>query len=231
MSRPQFPTTNWDLVQQATTASGAFERLLAQYLPAMRWHLERSRGLSAADADDVLQEFVVVKLIEAKLFATAQPDRGRFRSFLLTTLNRFTVDWYRQRKRQMTLELRESIAMQGEQLLAFEAAWARSIISQAIDLAAEELSSSGREAYWRLFDLRVVQPALTGAAVPSYAELSHIEFPNVRDASNALVTAKRCFHRHLLQLADVDPKASRDVGEILLKTLAAAGARSTPART
>lgn len=48
--------------------------------------------MPADTADDLLQEFVVSKVLEQGLVARAKADRGKFRTFLLTSLRNFVYD-------------------------------------------------------------------------------------------------------------------------------------------
>src|SRR5437870_13744125 len=51
----------------------------------------RSRGHSAADAEDVTQAFFA-RLLEKQTLRHADPDRGRFRSFMLASLRHFVAN-------------------------------------------------------------------------------------------------------------------------------------------
>lgn len=90
-----FATTRWSLVLNASgTDSGENSRALASlcetyWLPLYTYI--RRRGHSAHDARDLTQEFFSF-LLARNHFAKADPDRGRFRSFLLGTLKKFLSD-------------------------------------------------------------------------------------------------------------------------------------------
>ncbi len=53
----------------------------------------RRRGNSRHDAEDLTQSFFA-GLLDGRLLATASPDRGRFRSYILMALDRFLVNQY-----------------------------------------------------------------------------------------------------------------------------------------
>lgn len=90
-----FPTTRWTLV----VAAGDRDRTQAR--PALVWLCEnywyplyaylRRRGYPADQAQDLAQEFFV-RLLEGRYLDRADPDRGRFRSFLLSSLKFFAAD-------------------------------------------------------------------------------------------------------------------------------------------
>ena len=86
-----FATTQWSVVVQAGRgAEAALETLCRTY-----WHplyvYARRRGCSPADAEDMTQAFLA-HLMQKEAFARADPERGRFRSFLLASMNHFMAD-------------------------------------------------------------------------------------------------------------------------------------------
>src|SRR4051812_20544046 len=86
-----FPTTHWSVVRTAAGNSEgpshrALGELLTRYLPALKAHLCIGRHLAGDEADDLLQGFVASKVLEQELFAGADSQRGRLRTFLLNVL-------------------------------------------------------------------------------------------------------------------------------------------------
>lgn len=92
MSR--FQTTRWSLIAAArddpSHARDALEQLCRAYRPPVLAFVRRS-GLSAADAEDITQAFFV-RFLERGWYAGADPNRGRFRSLLLSALRHFLLD-------------------------------------------------------------------------------------------------------------------------------------------
>lgn len=88
---------NQDAASQ-THAQNALEELCRAYWYPL-YAFVRNRGYSPTDAEDLTQAFFA-RLIETRGFASADPERGRFRSYLLgvlSTLERKHVDaanWY-----------------------------------------------------------------------------------------------------------------------------------------
>lgn len=105
MNDPQdardFATTQWSLVVAAnldvasqTHAQKALEELCRAYWYPL-YAFMRNRGYSPSDAEDLAQSFFA-RLIETRGFASAEPERGRFRSYLLGALKHFLAhDWER----------------------------------------------------------------------------------------------------------------------------------------
>lgn len=90
-----FATTQWNIVLAAAaapsdTAAKALEELCRTYWRPTYAYV-RCRGYLAQDAEDLIQSFFA-QLIERRSLAAADPERGRFRSFLLVCLSHFLAN-------------------------------------------------------------------------------------------------------------------------------------------
>jgi len=96
-----FTTTHWSVVLAAGDAASpqaqaALERLCQTYWYPLYAYVRR-RGYSPEDAQDLTQEFFA-RLLAKQWLSMADPERGRFRSFLLAALNHFLdKEWARAR--------------------------------------------------------------------------------------------------------------------------------------
>ena len=96
-SGARFVTTHWSVVlvagrSDSTRAQHALGRLCQTYWYPLYAYVRR-RGHSPHDAQDLTQEFFA-RLLERHTIANADPNRGRFRSFLLSTMNHFLAhEW------------------------------------------------------------------------------------------------------------------------------------------
>jgi len=96
-----FATTHWSVILLACDtnskdASEALERLCRSYWYPIYAHVRR-QGKGPEDAQDLTQEFFA-RLLEKQYLKLADPQRGRFRTFLLTSLGRFvTTEWVKSR--------------------------------------------------------------------------------------------------------------------------------------
>jgi RNA polymerase sigma-70 factor (ECF subfamily) len=95
MGESAFPDTRWTLILQAGREEGpAADAALAQLCQAYWYPLYafvRRCGHQAEEARDLTQDFFA-HLLENRRFAIADQERGRFRSFLLKSLQRFMGD-------------------------------------------------------------------------------------------------------------------------------------------
>ena len=94
--RGHFATTRWSLVLAAgaDTSSPGVQEALATLCETYWYPLYaflRSRGYDAEDAQDLTQAFFA-RVLEKQALRHADPARGRFRSFLLTSLRNFAAN-------------------------------------------------------------------------------------------------------------------------------------------
>lgn len=219
-----FPTTRWSLVDRAgregpETQREVLGQLLARYLPALRSHLIHGQRLQPADADDVLQDFVAGKVLERDLIAKADQHLGKFRTFLLTALDRFLLNQIRSAQAQKravgaaaNLGDDDDLVAAGGRADAYDVAWARQVLAQAVGRMRTECQAAGREDVWGLFECRVLASLVPDAAPVEYGELvRRFGFQSPSQASNALVTAKRMYARIL---RGVIGEYARDAAEV-----------------
>ena len=209
----RFPSTRWSLVDlirrgDDTPRREALGELLRRYLPALRAHLVHGKGLKGDESDDLIQEFIASKVLEKDLIAQANRDLGRFRTFVLAALDRFLIDSIRQKnakKRSPNGGVVVSMGEEAERIRsdqtpsdAFDAAWARSVIDEALRRMRHQCETSGRADLWGVFECRLVDPILKGAPPADYQRLvQRFGLKSPAQASNVLITAKRMYARAL----------------------------------
>ena len=205
-----FPATAWSLVARAASStpqerSAALEALLRKYLPALRVRLVIDKRIDQHKADDLLQEFVTHKILEQDLIARADRGKGRFRTFVLTALDRYVIDRARyeaaakRSAHHTSPDAMDTVASdEPEPSAAFDLQWARQVIDEAARRMHLHCQTTARLDLWELFRCRVLDPALEGAEPEPYDRLiRRFGFTSPAVACNALVTAKRMFERNL----------------------------------
>ena len=211
---PGFPSTHWSLVQRAGEedsrgAREALSELLPQYLSALRAHLASKYTVGASQIDDLLQGFISDKILERDLLTHADQERGKFRSLLLKSLERYVVSqWRHQTAKKRAAENIVSLdsGSGGEYLAstgqtapsAYDVAWAQEVLGETLDRMKRECEATGRTDVWGVFEARLVGPILHGEPPTAYDELvKRFKLATPRRASNALITGKRMFVRIL----------------------------------
>lgn len=208
-----FPTTRWSLIGRAADAAQPSSReemgeLLEQYHRPMLIHL-RYKGFGHAQAEDALQDFILT-LLDKNLLSIADPQKGKFRTLLLTALDRFLVSRHRHEKaakrspgKLASLDAAEIDVPQEAPSagLAFERAWALDVLAETLARMQKECEVSRDVARWRVFDERLIGPLLEGRDAVEYDELAARHgLENGKAAMNLLVTAKRQFARVLREV-------------------------------
>ena len=171
---PIFATTHWSVVLAAggsdvPQARDALEKLCRAYWYPLYAYVRR-RGYSPADAEDLTQAFFAW-LLERDWLGRADQQRGRFRSFLLTSLGNFLAnEWDKaraqkrgggrvvplQRDEAETRCAREPVDhLTPEQ--SFEWRWALTLLDQVMNRLSAEFARDGKEA---LFE--ALKPCLLG---------------------------------------------------------------------
>jgi len=95
---PQFAETHWSLVRRAGGFDGRESRDALENLCRAYWFpiyaFIRREGNSSPDAQDLTQEFFA-RLLTGNSIARADPQLGKFRTFLLGALKHFLTDAHR----------------------------------------------------------------------------------------------------------------------------------------
>jgi hypothetical protein len=231
-----FPSTQWSLVDRAAAGNAADRQralgdLLVRYLPALRAHLVVKKRIDRERAEDLLQGFVTKKVLEQGLIARADPDKGRFRALLVTSLNHYVIDVFRhQSGTPPAFSLSDSDhAMPTDESDSpsdvFDVAWAKELLGDVLLRMRTECEKSRRHDIWGIFETRILDPILENAATLPYDQLvKRFGFRSPTQAANALVTAKRMFARVLRTVvgeyageAAVDAEI-RDLHQILARS-------------
>ena len=159
----QFATTRWSVVlaaagQNATSRSReALSVLCASYWYPLYAYVRR-QGYSADEAQDLTQEFFV-RFLERDFLQLVNPERGRFRSYLLSALKHFLSDqWDRARalkrgggQKAISLDLKDAEGryavepakgLSAEQV--FERQWTLTVLDRVLCRLQAEYANSGK---------------------------------------------------------------------------------------
>jgi RNA polymerase sigma factor (sigma-70 family) len=211
----QFATTHWSLVDAAkpnemseTRVREALEELCRTYWYPL-YAFVRNRGYSADDAQDLTQAFFA-RIIETGGFASADRERGRFRSYLLGAMKHFLAnEWHRSQtqKRGGKVQFIEWDALDPEARYAgvstpsdnpellFDREWALETIAGAMKTLCDEMASASKS---EQFD--VLKGGLTGQDELSRADIA-AKLNMSEGAVKVAVHRLRQRYRHLLRAA------------------------------
>ena len=161
-TQASFQDTHWSVVLAAgqadsPKAAAALEKLCRAYWPPLYAFLRR-RGYKPDEAQDLTQEFFA-QLLKRNALATTSPDKGRFRSFLLTVLKHFLLnEWHREQCQKrgggrslLSLdgadeETRYALEPADGQTpeMVFERRWALAVVEQTMGELRREYTGAGK---------------------------------------------------------------------------------------
>jgi len=181
-----FHTTRWSIVlaaggdSQTDASSRALETLCQTYWYPL-YAFIRHRVGDEHEAQDLTQAFFE-RLLEKQTLADADPDRGRFRAFLLTACNRFLANEWHKAHAQKRGGGRQVLSLDfdaaatrysvepADNLTAeilFDQQWAIALIDSVLVQLRQEFADHGSEDQFEHLKM-----FLTGAGTSSYAAIA-----------------------------------------------------------
>jgi RNA polymerase sigma factor (sigma-70 family) len=185
-----FATTRWSLVLSAADSDGQTSRQALAELCGIYWRpifsFVRRQGHSTEEAQDLTQDFFVM-ILESNWLRQVDQSRGRFRSFLLKSVQNFLShadersaalkrggkidfiswdDWMAEAPSQIAVSAQTLNSLPPERI--FDLRWAATVVEHALRRLREECESKGR---LRLFETLRPQLAAERSDV-SYADLA-----------------------------------------------------------
>lgn len=180
----RFTTTHWSVVIRAGKAEEIQAREALGELCGAYWYplyaFSRRQGNSPSEAEDLTQSFFA-RLLEKGDVTGADPEKGRFRTYLLTLFKRYMAnEWNRQHTLKrggfqtavpIDVEWAESRfsaePAHGEQPdILFERQWALALLDRAMAQLQREYAESGRSTLFEHLEACLVR----GEAALSYRE-------------------------------------------------------------
>ncbi len=225
-----FVTTHWSVVLSAgrsdtPRARAALGQLCRTYWYPLYVHVRR-RGYSPEDAQDLTQAFFA-HLLEQHRLGAANQERGRFRTFLLSSLNNFLSDQWDKARAQKRGGGVETVPLQLDSAetryglepadhrtpeQAFEKQWALSLLDTVLKRLRREYQQAGKG---ELFAL--LHPCLVGdGTARRYADLAR-KFGQSENGIKSSVHRLRQRYRQLLReeianTVDSDSEVDAELG-------------------
>jgi RNA polymerase sigma factor (sigma-70 family) len=182
----RFATTHWSVVVTAGRGSSLESRAALASLCEDYWYplyaYVRRRGYQPAEAQDLTQGFLA-QVIEQETIQAADQTRGRFRSFLLGSLNHYLAHQWRHDQTQKRGGLCHTLSLDledGERRYhlepadpqtpekIFERRWAMTLLDKAVESLRREYEQSGK---LQIFDTLKIYLGGQDSSVP-YREIA-----------------------------------------------------------
>jgi DNA-directed RNA polymerase specialized sigma24 family protein len=158
----QMPATRWTIIARLHSRDDkqvrrALDDLCAQYHYPLYCYI-RLRGFGHHDAEDALHDFLA-RFLRLGSFQTAEEEKGKLRSYLLVSLQRFLGNWSRlhDHSREVCIETVSSLHSNEEYFekedftdkdspdLIFQRKWAQELLTGVLRHLREKYATAGKE--------------------------------------------------------------------------------------
>jgi len=193
-----FHTTVWSDILSAADpddprARACVERLLRTYWSPVFAFIRTTARTSIEDAKDLTQAFFA-RMLEKSVWRRVSPVRGSFRGYLKRALRHFLANEARSRAlRAFALDIPraefEQAAQEPADLQpdhAYDRAWFRCVMHQAVTQLDRALAADGKDAYFRVFNAYCL-----GGDDATYADVAARLRLKETDVRNYLTHARR----------------------------------------
>ena len=205
-----FQTTQWLQMRAFAGLNSEQQKAIIEELAARYWKpvycYLRRKGYNNEHAKDLTQGFFQEIVMGRHLIEQADETKGRFRTFLLTALDRYVISMHRQQaasKRRpaegMTslddaADVTSIAAGEMRPDEAFTYAWAVELLQDVLAEVERQCAQNGKDIHWQLFRLHVLEPIISGQEPPELAELcARFGIATRVRAENMIVTVRRRF--------------------------------------
>jgi hypothetical protein len=231
-----FQTTHWTAIKAMRSADGAQAQVLLGELLKSYWKpvycYLRRKGFDNEQAKDLTQGFFEEVVLGRELVQSADPAKGRFRTLLLTALERYLSSDYRKQMARKRLPKDGLVRLEWDQTMELPAAlqnltcedsfhytWVTELLDTLLADVKDECTHHGMDLHWRLFHDRVLQPILEDRKPPALADLcSTCGIEEATRASNMIFAVKKRFQaalkRHLRQVTAGETQIGEEIEEL-----------------
>ena len=190
------------------------ENLAQTYRPAVHSYISTCLGAGSEEVEDLTQDFFL--RWQMKGMPGADPERGRFRSYLKGAVRHFVQNHRRTKRTRRTDEVAiQSLTDAIEANVpspesAFDQAYQRGLLASAVDAMAREYEAERRPHYAATFRAYYLDPL--GCEQPTYETLAARLGASTTDVTNWLAHGRNRLKRHVTRLVRdsvVDEQAFR----------------------
>lgn len=202
-SSADFPGTIWLQVTDRKKVLHKYWDALRVYLVCLLARFPDHRD----EAEDLLQDFILKKILQPGWLEMANPSKGRFRDFLKSSLRHFVASELRKSEAEKRGGKTQAIPLNDlDQEIpgpepnenSFDLAWLQLLLSETLHQMEKSCTVSDCSHVWKIFQVRLLRPALEGVEPLPYPDvIAQFGFKSPAQATNALASAKRMFARHL----------------------------------
>jgi len=232
-----FPPTRWTEIVNLKMSDDDQKAMIANELLKRYWKpvycYLRRKGYDNETAKDLTQGFFQEVVLGRGLLEKASQAKGRFRTFLLTAIDRYVIDIRRYEttsKRKPDGQLFQlsdaeianiaSTVVDATPEQSFNYAWISDLLDRVLCEVRNEFLNNDKQIHWHVFDERVLQPLGASSEPPSLREICEkYGINDEKKASNMIITVRRqmrkSLRRCLRQFTQSDWQVEQEILEML----------------
>lgn len=214
MTRIDSLPTDWDQIRAAGSSQDVLRLLVERYTRKLWTHARcQWRNLGESDLEDFVQSFLL-KLLSGKVFASADPDRGRFRTYFLRCFDHHVKDMLRSKPDDAELgDLEQAIGRSS-------AVWAEELFRLAAEALRLDCQHDQNERIWGVALDRFIDPILNATAPLSYEDLAQkYGMKDTTIVAGAVRTARKklvdCIRRTIATYAKEESEIEAEIGQLI----------------
>lgn len=177
-----------------------------RYYEAMESYLRTELDIrNEQERADILQSFVLDKLICDRIVSRAEESRGKLRNYIKRCLKNYAIDRFRRHAvrrietKDTGIEELKAAVTEPDRRCVFEVRWAQKVVQEALSLFQQKYQDKDPE-LWQIFSSRVLEPIMSGCAPVSIEDLVQQTGLRPKQVHNKLLNARRAFQTSLRQV-------------------------------
>jgi RNA polymerase sigma-70 factor (ECF subfamily) len=193
--------------------------LYAKYWRPVYSYLRR-KGFSNEEAKDLIQGFFSEKVLGQQLLQKADRTKGKFRTFLLTSLRNYATDL--QRKERPTQELDDQPEKPDDGAdpeTEFDKAWAQELLQAVVKELEAECRGRDKNAHWEVFRAWLLETDSSDEKLDMSDICAKYGIDDASTAYNMIANLKGRFRkilrRRLRPHVDSDEQVDEEIGHFI----------------
>ena len=232
-----FPVTKWGDIARLKMSDEAQKALIISSLLKRYWKpvycYLRRKGYDNETSKDLTQGFFQEVVLGRELVQKARQAKGRFRTFLLTAVDRYVIDLHRYQTTEKRRPDGQIFKLDDPDLWHvpavepdstpeqnFNYAWISDLLDRILAEVKNEFLSTGKQIHWQVFEEKTLKPVINSCDAPSLKDIcAKYGIRDEKTVSNMMITVRRrlrkAMERCLRQYSHSDSQVEHEIFEIL----------------
>jgi RNA polymerase sigma-70 factor (ECF subfamily) len=193
----QFQSTEWTKIMNSSVGESILEELYIKYSRPVYSYLLR-KGINKDQAKDLVQDFFSEKVLGQQFLQKADRTKGKFRTFLLTSIKNYAIDLRRTNKPMHKLHEKFEIpSSTDDPEIEFDIAWAKELLHSVLVELEAECQSHNKMTHWNIFRLWLLDPNIRTEKASMSTICEKYDIDDVSKAYNMISNLKGRFRKIL----------------------------------